>query len=197
MPHSDAEPLDCLVVGGGPAGLTAALYLARFKRRFRVVDAGEPRAAWIPVSHNIPFFAEGIPGVLPDHLDAFEAVYEKDLRVGLVVRPGEDGVHCTGLMQSVPPRTSRTHKEVRDSVEVQVSGRRRVMSEADTFLGGPEFHCSAWRGLAEVDHRGSIRPSVVDPHLTLNYRKPRTSSWVGEQEIRVAIPVEVPESAGF
>jgi thioredoxin reductase (NADPH) len=62
MGQPDETVLDCLVVGGGPAGLTAALYLARFKRRFAVVDAGEPRAAAIPVSHNIPFFAEGIGG---------------------------------------------------------------------------------------------------------------------------------------
>ncbi|HVL71344.1 MAG TPA: NAD(P)/FAD-dependent oxidoreductase [Beijerinckiaceae bacterium] len=54
--------LDCLIVGGGPAGLTAALYLARFERHFVVVDSGSPRAAWIPTSHNIPFFAEGISG---------------------------------------------------------------------------------------------------------------------------------------
>ncbi len=62
MVQSDGEVLDCLVVGGGPAGLSAALCLARFKRRFLVVDEGAPRAAWIPTSHNIPFFAEGIPG---------------------------------------------------------------------------------------------------------------------------------------
>ncbi len=62
MGRSDGDILDCLVVGGGPAGLTAAIYLGRFGRRFLVVDAGEPRAAWIPVSHNIPFFGEGIPG---------------------------------------------------------------------------------------------------------------------------------------
>jgi len=54
--------LDCLIIGGGPAGLTAALYLARFQRRVLVVDAGEARASWIPTSHNIPFFAKGISG---------------------------------------------------------------------------------------------------------------------------------------
>ncbi|CAO4173395.1 NAD(P)/FAD-dependent oxidoreductase [Methylorubrum aminovorans] len=58
--HDDL--LDCLIVGGGPAGLTAALYLARFERRFLVVDAGSSRASWIPTSHNIPLFADGISG---------------------------------------------------------------------------------------------------------------------------------------
>ena len=61
-PNGSGAPLDCLVVGAGPAGLTAALYLARFGRRFMVVDAGDSRASWIPTSHNIPVFADGISG---------------------------------------------------------------------------------------------------------------------------------------
>ena len=62
MPSRDDEPLDCLVVGGGPAGLSAAIYLARFRRRFRVIDGGLSRAATIPLSHNHPGFPDGIGG---------------------------------------------------------------------------------------------------------------------------------------
>jgi thioredoxin reductase (NADPH) len=54
---------DCLIIGGGPAGLTAATYLGRFRRRIVVVDAGQSRAKWIPVSHNCPGFPDGITGI--------------------------------------------------------------------------------------------------------------------------------------
>ena len=53
--------LDCLIIGGGPAGLTAAIYLARYRRDVLVVDADESRAALIPESHNYPGF-KGIGG---------------------------------------------------------------------------------------------------------------------------------------
>ena len=57
-----SDPLDCLIVGGGPAGLAAATYLGRFRRRVGVVDGGDSRAALIPLSHNLPGFPDGIPG---------------------------------------------------------------------------------------------------------------------------------------
>jgi thioredoxin reductase len=40
---SDGEVLDAIVIGGGPAGLSAALVLGRCLRRVLVCDAGHPR----------------------------------------------------------------------------------------------------------------------------------------------------------
>jgi thioredoxin reductase (NADPH) len=56
------QRIDCVVIGAGPAGMTAATYLARFRRSVLVVDHGKSRALKIPLSHNIPGFAEGISG---------------------------------------------------------------------------------------------------------------------------------------
>jgi len=56
------KTLDCLIVGGGPAGLTAAIYLARFHLDILVVDAGKSRAGWIPCTHNHAGFPDGITG---------------------------------------------------------------------------------------------------------------------------------------
>lgn len=53
---------DCVVIGGGPAGLTAAIYLGRFLRSTLVIDAGAGRAASIPTTHNLVGFPEGISG---------------------------------------------------------------------------------------------------------------------------------------
>ena len=54
--------LDCLIIGGGPAGLTAAIYAARFHLRVGVIDVGESRALQIRRTHNHAGFPEGISG---------------------------------------------------------------------------------------------------------------------------------------
>lgn len=59
-PHQ--APLEVVVVGAGPAGLTAALYLARYRRSPLVLHDGTSRARRIPLTHNAPGFPSGISG---------------------------------------------------------------------------------------------------------------------------------------
>lgn len=83
---SDPAPYDVLVVGGGPAGLSAALWLARYRRRVVVVDAGHGRneAAW--AVHGYP----GVPDPTPAELRARLA--EQALAAGAELRPGRVAV---------------------------------------------------------------------------------------------------------
>ncbi len=74
--------LDCLVIGAGPAGLTAATYLARYRRKVTVIDGGRSRARWIPASHNCPGFPFGVAG--NELLQRFRTHAEK---FGVVIVP--------------------------------------------------------------------------------------------------------------
>ncbi len=118
---SRADILDCIIVGGGPAGLTAAIYLARFQRRFEVIESGDSRAAWIPRSHNHPGFPDGVRGPVlldrmrrqaerygstirqgrVDSLVAFEGGFE--LTLGGEARRARTVILATGVKDKVPP----------------------------------------------------------------------------------------------
>lgn len=80
MSGNDQE-LDCVIIGAGPAGLSAAIYLARFRRRIKIIDAGNSRASQIPLSHNYPGFPDGISG--------------NELLVRLHAQASHYGVHVT------------------------------------------------------------------------------------------------------
>ena len=68
--------LECMIIGAGPAGLTAAIYLARFNRDICLFDGGASRASLIPTTHNFPGFPHGVSGqVLLERLLEQAALY--------------------------------------------------------------------------------------------------------------------------
>jgi thioredoxin reductase (NADPH) len=78
------KTFDCIVIGAGPAGLTAAIYLARFRRDIVLLDAGRSRAAQIPVTHNFPGYPDGIAGTA-----LLQVLTRQAERYGAAITPGE------------------------------------------------------------------------------------------------------------
>src|SRR5688572_1985553 len=100
--------VDCLIIGGGPAGLTAAIYLARYRRNIVLIDDGRSRAELIPTSHNYPGF-RGISGsdllkALRSHALQYNVDSRKDTVTSLSVK--SDGL-IEAELQSGPIMRAR------------------------------------------------------------------------------------------
>ena len=124
------DVLDCLIIGGGPAGLTAAIYLSRFHLDIMVVDGGKSRAGWIPTSHNHAGYPGGINGKELLRLMREQAqLYGTRIETGQVTKleAGDDGAwlaewgsgpvaaRCvllaTGVTNRRPPMDMELHDE--------------------------------------------------------------------------------------
>ncbi|WP_028055761.1 NAD(P)/FAD-dependent oxidoreductase [Sphingobium bisphenolivorans] len=123
----DTAPLDCLVIGAGPAGLTAAIYLARFYLRIRIVDAGNSRCAMIPRTRNHAGYPGGISGTeLLTRMREQAAEFGAEVTAGLVeklerqddlflARIGNESLRArsvllaTGVVNNRPPIAPEVH----------------------------------------------------------------------------------------
>ena len=124
-----AEPLDCLIVGGGPAGLTAAIYLARFHLDILIVDDGKGRAESIPCTHNHAGYPDGISGkelvrLMREQAQKYGARIERDYvtrldktEQGFCAAWGSGSVEtktvllATGVKNRRPPMDEELHDE--------------------------------------------------------------------------------------
>lgn len=120
---------DCVVVGGGPAGLAAAIYLARYHLSVVVVDNGTSRAEWIPLSRNLAGFPEGISGSallsrMREQARLYGVIYRRDTILslqsemgGFMAQTQQGAIHAattllaTGVVNRSPDMSSAMHDE--------------------------------------------------------------------------------------
>ena len=120
---------DCIIIGAGPAGLTAAIYLARFHLKIRLFDNGSSRAALIPRTNNHAGYPDGIPGtdlllLMRLQAERFGAVREEAhvdaieqleggfrLRVGDTIAEGRTVLLATGVVNNPPDMPRDVHDE--------------------------------------------------------------------------------------
>ena len=187
----DEPILDCLVVGGGPAGLTAAIYLSRYHLDILVVDGGKSRAAWIPCTHNHAGFPDGISGKeLLERMCDQARLYGTRIECGQVTRleKCDDGLFsveygsgpvkartvllATGVTNRRPPMDEELHEHalaaglirycpICDGYEV-TDKKVGVLGNADRGPGEAIFLRSYTADVTLIDPDGPIDVSADD-----------------------------------
>ncbi|MFD1587094.1 NAD(P)/FAD-dependent oxidoreductase [Halorientalis brevis] len=127
---TDTKEYEVVVVGGGPAGLTAALYTTRLGHDTAVINRGGGRAAMMQETHNVIGTTEDVSGnellqAAIDQIEGYGADYHQDfvtsaertengrfrLEAGNVTAVADRVVLATGFSDKRPepplPRTGR------------------------------------------------------------------------------------------
>ena len=179
--------LDCLIIGGGPAGLTAAIYLARYRRNVVVVDAGDSRAALIPESHNYPGF-QGIAGpALLGRLRGQVLRYGAELRRGTVTAlTREDG----GFIAGAGTETLRARTVL--MATGLIDKKPQTEGLADGIVHGAIRYCPICDGYEASDKRiGVLGPFETAAHKALFMR-----TYSRDVRLFSTDRVEAPELSG-
>ena len=123
---------DCLVIGGGAAGLTAAVYLGRYRRRALLIDDGGSRIAKIPRTRNVLGFPDGIEGpALLERMRLHAGRYGAQLEIGRVERlelARGGGFEAWAGSRHVRSRTALLATGARD-IEPDVPGLAAALKE--------------------------------------------------------------------
>ncbi|MDB5840153.1 MAG: NAD(P)/FAD-dependent oxidoreductase [Herminiimonas sp.] len=178
--RSGEAALDCLIIGAGPAGLTAAVYLARYRRRVLVVDSNDSRASLIPLSHNFPGFPYGVNGNgllqrLKEQLTPYRVEVINDTVIDLerrenlfVARAEAQTLSCKNVLLATGIADEGTKSGVwNDGIR---SGAIRLCAVCDAYEVIDRKVAVVTRGRAAVNHALFMRTYTAD--LTLIHADP-------------------------
>lgn len=142
------EAIDCLVVGGGPGGLAAAIQLGRLRRSTVLVDDDAGRSQWSQVTRNHLGFPKGVTTAQLRLLGQEQAVaYDVQLQSGEVTGLRREPGRIGGFIATIdvpddPARDDVVPGLARNRVRERRHGaalgerptRRRVRIRARTVL---------------------------------------------------------------
>src|SRR5690348_344340 len=152
----DEPIIDCLIIGGGPAGLTAAIYLARFHLDILVVDGGKSRASWIPCTRNVSGFPDGIKGTeLLERMRQQACRYGAKIETEFVTKLERD--ESTGLFTATWGSGCATARTV--LLATGVTNRRPPMDEDlydDALARGLVRYCPICDGYEVTDKKVGV-----------------------------------------
>jgi thioredoxin reductase (NADPH) len=118
-----AQPVDCAIIGGGPAGLSAAIYLGRLRRSSLVFDDRRGRSLWSQVNRNYLGFPDGIEAAELRRLGREQAArYGACFFGGRVARIVREGALFCVVVDPPPP----TESGVVENIEADRAQGRRL-----------------------------------------------------------------------
>jgi thioredoxin reductase len=134
--------LDAIVIGGGPAGLSAATWLARYRRTVLVLDSGEYRNRWADASHGYFSRDPANPFELLARARADLGAYPTaEVRHALAVKAASDGEDRFEVVTETERFVARRL--------VLATGVRDQFPEVEGFFehyGVSVFHCPSCDG---------------------------------------------------
>ncbi len=143
---------DATIIGGGPAGLSAATWLARHRRSAVVVDSGEYRNRWVRSSHGYLGRDPASPGDMRDAAHRDLARYGSvRIITDRVLSASADGDTFTVQLEQASPLTSR-----RLVLATGVADQFPSVAGFFDHYGRSVFHCPSCDGYETRD-----RPVVV------------------------------------
>lgn len=140
------EDFDVVVCGGGPAGLAAALWLGRYRRKTLVVDAGQQRNLHAAASHGYLTFDACSPEEFltraRSDIESYPEIHSMEGTVETIA--GKDG-------RFIVRTSTRTVRCSRIVIATGVEDARPVIPGFDRLYGKHIFHCSCCDGYETRD----------------------------------------------